>query len=278
MTEPTRALTVRPMLTPSTWALIQALAPVMWKSRLFGVHSTEEAAAIMLKGFELGLGLTASFEFVQVVIGRPALSPRGCLALIHGASHLIEVKIEESTAATCTVWMRRKDTSFEFRRTWTIQDAQRAGVVKPDSGWASYPANMLLWRTVGFVADVVCPDLIGGLKRADELGAEIDREGNIVEGAWSTQLAETPEPTAAMPSAPTVQDLLDEGFSPEQILRFSGGVIPTDPQIVTEVASVLRARARAGIEAPGDPNPDDPMGVQAMAAGGAAERASDVQP
>jgi hypothetical protein len=50
----------------------------MHQARLFGVNNAEQAMAIMLKGYELGLGLTASFEFVQVVQGRPALSPGAC--------------------------------------------------------------------------------------------------------------------------------------------------------------------------------------------------------
>jgi hypothetical protein len=32
---------------------------------------------------------------------------------------------------------------------------------------------MLRWRAIGFCADVVFPLLIGGMKRADELGAGI---------------------------------------------------------------------------------------------------------
>jgi hypothetical protein len=67
-------------LTPQVWQMISQMAPVMWKSRLFGVVSQEAAAAIMLKGYELGLSVTASFEFIHVIQGKPGLSPRGALA------------------------------------------------------------------------------------------------------------------------------------------------------------------------------------------------------
>ena len=88
-------LTARPQLTPSVWQMIERVAPAMHMARLFKTSSPEQAMAIMLKGYELGLGLTASFEFVQVVEGRPALSPRGMLALIQAHPECAGIKIED---------------------------------------------------------------------------------------------------------------------------------------------------------------------------------------
>ncbi len=199
MTE-TRALTIRAALTPSVWEMVQSVAPVIHQSRLFGVNSPQQAAAIMLKGFELGMGLTASFELIQVVQGKPTLSPRGALALIHQSPELAGLKITEKTGS-CTVWMKRQN-GVEYELTWTMEDAQRTGQVKPDSAWATYPGNMLRWRCIGFVADVVFPDVIGGMKRADELGAQIDREGNVIEGTWApAPPAVPPAPAAPAPNA-----------------------------------------------------------------------------
>jgi hypothetical protein len=207
----------------------------MHQSRLFGVTSADAAKAIMLKGDELGLGLAASFEFVQVVLGKAALSPRGCLALIH-LSKLVEVQIRRSDDMACTVWMKRKDTGFEFELTWTMQDAVKAGVVKPDSGWDHYPANMLRWRTVGFVADVVCPDLIGGLKRADELGAAIDPNGDVIEGSFKVESVEAPRIEAK--AAVTLKDLLALS-SPEHIMELNEGRIPASDEEVAAVEAAL---------------------------------------
>src|SRR3990167_3398040 len=69
-------------LTPAIWHMIEIMSPVMHKAHLFGVTSPEQAAAIMLKGYELGLSVTASFEFVQVIQGKPSLSPRGAMAIL----------------------------------------------------------------------------------------------------------------------------------------------------------------------------------------------------
>jgi len=194
------ALMVRQPLTPQSWEMIQAVAPAMHAARWFGMSNPEQAAAIMLKGYELGFGLAAALEFIQPIMGKPALSPRGALALIHGSGILDKLEIKDlhnsqtQEPSACRVTMRRKDTGFEYGITFSMEDATRAGLVKPDSGWEHYPANMLRWRAIGFCADVVCPDVLGGMKRADELGADLTPDGDVIIEASPWQVAETVEP------------------------------------------------------------------------------------
>jgi hypothetical protein len=74
--------------------------------------------------------------------------------------------------------MKRKN-GFEYTVTFTIEDAKQAQLIKPDSGWDKYPANMLRWRAIGYCIDVVFPDVIGGMKRSDDLGVNITPEGDV---------------------------------------------------------------------------------------------------
>lgn len=187
MTQQT-ALAVRPQLTPDVWQMIQTVAPVIKASRLFGVASDEQAAAVMLKGYELGLSLTASFEFVHVIDGKPGLAPRGALALILNSPLCEAVEIENETDAKgapvgCRVMMKRKG-GLTYTARYTLEDAKRAGLVKQNSGWEKYPAQMCQWRAVGFAADVVFPDVLNGMKRADEYGADLTPDGDVIEGSW----------------------------------------------------------------------------------------------
>jgi hypothetical protein len=224
-------------LTPSTWQMIEAVAPAMHQARLFGVSSPEQAMAIMLKGYELGLSLTASFEFIQVVEGRPAISPRGALALILNSPVCAGVKVTEEPGK-CTVWMKRTS-GFEYTVTWTIEDAKRAGVVKPGSGWEKYEANMLRWRAIGFCADVVFPDVIGGMKRTDELGANITPEGDtIVEGTWQPSTPTTEPAPAIQAPAVTLNDLVTR-YGAERIMEANGGRIPGTDEELQAVAAAL---------------------------------------
>lgn len=165
-------------LTPDIWNLITALAPAAHQSRLFGVSSPEQAAMIMAKGYELGMPITAAFELIHVIQGKPTLSPRGALALVQASGLLEDMAITEP-AGSCTVTMRRRG-GPSYTLTWSIEDAKRAGVIKPDSAWQSYEANMLRWRAIGFVIDVLFSDVTGGLKRADEFGAVIDVDGVVL--------------------------------------------------------------------------------------------------
>ena len=235
----------RPQLTPEVWRMITDVAPTMHLARVFGVASKEQAAAIMLKGYELGLSLSGSFEYIHIVEGKPSLAPRGALALILSSPLNGGVKITEA-ADKCTVWMKRADNGFEHSVTWTLDDATRAGVVKTGSGWDKYPANMLRWRTVGFCADVVFPDVTGGMKRADEYGADLTPNGDVVEGSWREVEAAPTAATAPTVEAPmpqpepsvTLNDLVTR-FGAEAVMQANEGRIPGTEAEVAEVAGKL---------------------------------------
>src|SRR5579885_1989766 len=221
---------VKRQLTPDVWSMIWSIAPVIHESRLFGTYSKEQAAAIMLTAYELGLPLTTGFQVIHIIQGKPSLSPRGALALIQQSGQLEAMKITESADA-CTVWMRRKS-GIEYTATFTMDDARRAGLIKPDSGWTKYPANMLRARAIGFCADVVFPDVLGGLKRADEFDADVDDAGNVVETSWTTVTPATTD------KAPTLDELLAT-YSAEEIVAANGGRIPATDDQLAHVAATL---------------------------------------
>jgi hypothetical protein len=174
----TRDLPSRRDITPQVWSMVREMAPVLQQSRLFGVQSVEQAISIMLRGYELGLGLTTSFEFLQVIQGKVGLKPQGALALIYRSGLLQHINIADD-AEGCTVTMQRVG-GKPYTVRFTLEQARKAGLVKTDSGWANYPANMCRWRAVGFCADVVFPDVTGGLPTSEELGATVDAEGAVI--------------------------------------------------------------------------------------------------
>lgn len=241
------ALTVRQNLTPETWGMIMQMAPVMAASRLFGVASPEAAAAIMVKGWELGLPLATSFEFIHVIDGKPGLSPRGCLALIQQNENFAGLEIKDITDANghpyaCRVTMRRKG-GFSYTAEFNMDDARRAGLVKGGSGWEKYPANMLRWRAVGYCADVVFPDVLGGMKRIDELGAPITPEG---ETAPKDFVIENPELEPQIPDYGLTLATLMELADNDHILETNaecypeiGRAYPMTPEQINAIAHKL---------------------------------------
>ncbi len=252
------ALAVRQpqQLNPGIWETITAVAPVMKDSRLFGVSTEAQAMAIMAKGYELGLSLTSAFEFIQVIENKPALTPRGALALVMQSGLLDNLKIDDLKDAagvptSCRVTMKRRG-GFEYTSEFTMDDAKRAGLVKTGGNWEKYPANMLRWRAVGYCIDVAFSDVCGGMKRADEFGASIDFAGNVVDATWAPVNTATPAPAASEQPAVavissngpvavlTLQDLVSK-FGPEAVMLANDGRIPASDEELAATAAKLAA-------------------------------------
>jgi hypothetical protein len=226
--EPTTAIVTAATreLTPGIWAMIEKMAPAMYRSRLFGVTSVEQAAAIMLKGYELGLSMTASFELVQVIQGKPALSPRGAMAILLNNPTIEEItikRIDEKGAFIGYECTMSRNTGFAYTARFTMDDAKRAGLVKPDSGWSKYPENMCLWRAVGFAADVVAPDITAGmttLMKAPEMyGVALTADGDIVDALPVT-----------VPTTDPLQELVNQ-FGAEAVMQANEGRIPVNGEV-----------------------------------------------
>lgn len=239
----TTAIVQRQDLSMQKFQVIQSIAPVMKASRLFGVATDEQAAAVMIKGWELGFSLSASFEFIKPITAGgktvPTLVPKGMMALIlnSGECKKIDIKEEQDDKGApfaCSVTMERVNGLGHTVR-FTMDDAQRAGLVRDGGAWISYPANMLRWRALGFCADIVFPDVIGGMKRSDEFGAAISEDGDIIDVETDYTILKPVPP--AKPEI-TLQALLEE-YSADQILSVNNGTIPGTTDEVAAVARKL---------------------------------------
>lgn len=238
-----KSLTVRQEpLSLSTWQVIQAIAPTMHQSRLFGIASPEQAAGIMVKGAELGLSLSAAFEFIVMIQGKPSLAPRGALALVMSSGQLAGMKLtkhDNPIGYTCAM---KRTNGLEHSETFTVEDAARAGLVKPGGAWEAYPWNMAKWRAIGFCLDVLFPDVTGGMRRADELGATVDVQGNVIEAEWRPAPAQpTRQAQAPVQPAPSLDALVSQ-FGPDRVMAANGGQIPATLEEVEKVAATLEAR------------------------------------
>lgn len=229
-------------LSPDIWRMIGEVAPIIHTSRMFGVANIEQAAAIMLKGYELGFGLAASFEFVKVILGKPELIPRGALAILHASTEIDKIEIrrlqdKSGVYVGHECYMHRRS-GFEYTARWTLADAQRAGLVKSGGGWESYPENMCLWRAVGFCADVVAPDLTAGatllMKAPEQFNVALTEGGDVI-------VENTPIPPAASaPAAPSLPALVDK-YGPEVVMAANFGRIPATDDELAAVAKALGA-------------------------------------
>ena len=124
--------------------------------------------AVVLAGHELGLGPMQSLQTIDLIQGRPALSPEGMRALVLSRGHGLTVEARDDQ---CTVKVRRREwaagdwSAFTF----TMVDAERAGLTEKDN-WVKYPRAMLMARATAEACRAVFADVIAGLSYvADEL-------------------------------------------------------------------------------------------------------------
>lgn len=190
-----------PTLFPSEaeWAMLKEQAAMVVKTGFLprAVDTPERAIAIALKGRELGIPPMQAFAHIHIVDGKPTISAELMLSLIYKNSAGAIVNYIEDTDKRCVVEAKRqggKATKFSF----TIDEARQAGLLAKNN-WKSYPAAMLRARTVAIVARALFPDAIAGCSHIpDELGADIDEDGNIALPA-SQDGAAAPEGKAAKP-------------------------------------------------------------------------------
>ena len=124
-------------------------------------------AAVVLFGYELGLGAMQSLQTIDLIQGRPALSPEGMRALVLSKGHGL---IVDSTDEFCTIKCHRLEWPPDqpwVLFTFTLADAKRAGLLGKGS-WNQYPRAMLMARATGEACRATFSDVISGLSYTPE--------------------------------------------------------------------------------------------------------------
>lgn len=200
-------------------------------------------------GAEIGYGPMEAINSIAITDkGEPVMRVEAMLALVKG-SGCFEYMHETSTdtEATCTV--KRKGEN-EVTVTFTQLDAAQAGLWGQPGAWQDYPRRMLLMRARGFALRDVFPDILKGIKPAEEVQdyrkqprvtsvqqvavvqpatAQITRSAVIQEVAPATRQLDQATPVAqAIPERTVIQPAItqtapvetsasnDAGFYPEE--------------------------------------------------------------
>jgi hypothetical protein len=224
------ALAVRDRATPGdvvrTLDDMFSLADVLVRSGMLpsAIRSREAAAAIILKGRELGIGAMEAFAGITVIQGKPTVSPQLMLSLINRSGLMCDMDVTDD-GRTCTVMMHRRGRSNPHRETFSMDDAKGLGLAGKDN-WNKQPRVMRKWRAVAACARVVFPDVIAGMYTPEEMGAEVDDDGEIVQAEAvevESRPAPAPAPRPGPAEAPEPEgDPSDYGGGPRRGPRFEG--------------------------------------------------------
>ncbi|QPK81139.1 hypothetical protein G7Y41_08880 [Schaalia sp. ZJ405] len=157
-------------------------AQVLAGSGLIPSHFQRQPANVLVAietGAALGIPPIQALQGIAVINGKATMSADLMAAVVRRAGHTLRVR-EEGDRVTA-ILIRRDDPDFMFTVTWTPQKATEAGLWGRKGPWTQYPMQMLRSRAITEVCRQGASDALFGLIYApEELGADVDEDGNVV--------------------------------------------------------------------------------------------------
>ena len=125
---------------------------------------------------------------------------------------------------SCTVtYLRDKE---EYSRTFTIDEAKAAGLIKGGGAWTAYAENMLYWRAGMFAAREGFPDILAGIYSIEEMANESAED-------YQTKVINPDKKQEGTGLLTTLDDIKLEGIDEPQDTQ------PDPDTIITEQADVV---------------------------------------
>jgi hypothetical protein len=160
-------------IKPDEWSVMQQQATMLVKTGFLpkSITTPEQAVAIIMTGRELSIPPMAALNTINVIQGKPTVSPQLMLALINRSGQLEDMKIETGAeGATCTMKRRGRQ---PFTARFGPAEAKAMGLAGKDN-YSKQPATMYQWRAVAMAARAAFPDVILGLYTPEEMGADVN--------------------------------------------------------------------------------------------------------
>lgn len=141
------------------------------------INTPEKAVAIILTGRELGIGTMAALNTINVISGKPTVSPQLMLALIERSGQLEDIQITNVEGAVkCTMKRKGRSPHTEF-----FGEAEATAMqLRGKDNYKKQAFTMYKWRAVAACARIVFPDVITGLYTPDEMGADVTDDGELL--------------------------------------------------------------------------------------------------
>lgn len=215
-----------------------------------------QAGVKVLAGLEMGIGAFSAMSGIHVIEGKPSVGA-GLMAAAVKRSEKYDYRVTKHTETECSIDF------FENAEpcgtsTFTVADAKKAGLKfttssgKP-TGWTKNPKNMLFARALSNGVRWYCPDVFSASTYTpEELGADVDGEGNII----AVETVEPPKVTKAKKVEPeTVETAAaksepvdspaeptdpDAEFPPEPDFEVTAPIKASDASTITAALAPLK--------------------------------------
>lgn len=152
-----------------------------------GIKTKEQAAAIMLYGWELGIPPMSALNELYIVKGKVSPSAKVMAGLVANREADSRLTIVELTDQKCTLRFRRPSRALDVEYTVTWDDIKRANLAGGTN--ATYPKDRLTYHCMKRILRVYAPDLIfnlGSSMTSAALSTDDDDDPNIIESQGYT--------------------------------------------------------------------------------------------
>lgn len=195
-------------------------AKMLLKSGLLpkDIKTPETAMFIILTGRDLGLSPIQSLRSINVIQGKVEVAADASLGLFHragGKSHFVKLTDTEALLRFSAPWLIE-----DHQESFTIKDAERAGLLARQDNWKKFPKAMLRSRAITAGLKSIGFDPTAGVYDYGEIGGD------------EPQLTPSSEPVEAA-EAETVlpQDRVDNELAE---------MTPAEEEAVTELTGLLQ--------------------------------------
>lgn len=196
-------------LAITSWESLLGRAEYFAKSQLIPTdlrNKPADVAIILQMGHELGIDPMQAINGINVIKGKPSVSPELALGMIRSRfpNACVQIKVSSSPPQAEVIMARDKtDMAQAFQTTWTMDRAKAMGLAQKDN-YKSQPEVMLKWRAVGEAARTIFPDVLKGLYFAQEV-EDLPPEGSDKGDAIAAALAR-PVEAVVLPTPPPALD------------------------------------------------------------------------
>lgn len=132
----------------------------------------DDVFAILVMGAEIGIKPMQALNSINVIQGKPCISPQLMMAMIRGKlpGCVIDIKQNQDTkSVTCKTARSREEfqDGLYYEAVWDMDRATRMGLALKDN-YQKQAKTMLTWRAVAEACRITFPDIIMGLYVPEE--------------------------------------------------------------------------------------------------------------
>jgi hypothetical protein len=161
------------LFAPALFPHYQKVAETLAKSSVIPTsyrNKPEDVFVAMAMGYQLGFPVEQSLQDIAVINGRPCLWGDGLLSLVLNHPECQDIKEEPIyngktvVGYACTVIRRGHE---PHTKSFSMPDAERAGLLKKGGVWNAYPERMLQMRARSLALRDKFADALRGLRIAE---------------------------------------------------------------------------------------------------------------